>query len=190
MIGGMNKANAQLVDYLLGQKRETAHALMRDFKIVDYQKNRVVHSFDTGVHQTLFYENDTCIRFYWAVENNRLDWFKEQLLESGYKFIDAARFEKDSLTLVLRKLGSGKATMFLASIDKSKLTGERYASGKKVIDPKAVNLEPLPLLQQAILAEDNAIKKDSTRTKKHKDPSKHWVGNEYGKLKILGWDLD
>lgn len=190
MVGAMNPANAQLVDKLIGQKRETAHALMRPYKIVDYKKERVVHSYATGIHQTLLYEKDTCTRFYWAVAEAQLDEFKSLLVESGFKPNEEAGFVKDSLVLLVRKLSSGKATMFVASIDTTKLTGKREVSGKLVVDHTAPNQEPLPLLQQAILAEDKAKKSDTVEVKKKKDPQRHWIGDEKVKTSILGWELD
>jgi len=190
MIGAMNPANAQLVDQILGQRRSMVHAIMRPYKIVDYKKERVVHNIKPRVHQTVMYENDTCNRFYWAVGESELGWFKNQLAEGGYKPTTNAGFVKDSLVLIVRKLSSGKATMFVASLDKKKLVGKREASGKKIVDLKGPNLEPLPLLQQAILAEDAAKKKDTLKVKKPKDPKRHWVTDKYGKSTILGWDLD
>ena len=186
----MNPANAQLVDQILGQRRSKVHAMLRPYKIVDYKKERVVHNIRSGVHQTVMYENDTCNRFYWAVGKSELGWFKKQLTEGGYKPTTEAGFVKDSLVLTVRKLSSGKATMFVASLNKKMLVGKREASGKKAVDRNDPKLEPLPLLQQAILAEDEAKKKDTVKIKNPKDPERHWVTDKYGKSTILGWDLD
>ena len=186
-------ANAQLVDYVLGQKRSTVSVLMRSHRIVDYKLERVVHEIGQGIHQTVFYANDTCNKFYWAVPTGVLPEFEQMLSESGYKTSADNRFLKDSLALVVRPLGSGSATLFIAVLSPEMKKGQAKQvvqksskksskKGRKTSIPSQVELEAMPLLQQAILAEEA----DST-AKPPKDPKRHWVGEREGKTNILGW---
>lgn len=174
--------DAQVVDGLLGQRRDVTQVLLRPLRIVDYKKERTVFSVEEGIHQTVFYENDSCNRFYWAVTPDKIEHFMKLLSRSGYGSLKDGMMLKDSLELTIRSLESGKATLFIANISKQ-LEGQRDASGKRVVKPPVSNLEALPLLQQAILAEDQ-----DTMPKPPKDPQRHWVGNKQGEATILGWD--
>jgi hypothetical protein len=175
-------SNAQVVDGLLGQRREVTQVLLRPLRIVDYKKERTVFSVEEGIHQTVFYENDSCNRFYWAVTPDKMEYFMDLLSRSGYGKLKDGMMLKDSLELLVKSLESGKATLFIASISKQ-LEGQRDASGKRVVKPAVANLEALPLLQQAILAEDL-----DTTPKPPKDPQRHWVGTKRGETTILGWE--
>lgn len=177
-------SKAQLVDGVLGQKRAIAQVLLRPYRIVDYKKERVVHNIEKGIHQTVLFENDTCRRFYWAVSPNKIDKFKSMLLDGGYSSDSKHGFVKDSLELVIKPLESGKATLFVAALSKE-LKGDRAPSGKVIKKKRIANLEAMPLLQQAILAEEL-----DTTPRPKKDPSDHWVGGKYGKKSVLGWDED
>ena len=181
----LNTASAQLVDGVLGQKRTVVQVLLRPYRILDYKMERVVHSIDNGIHQTVLYQNDTCNRFYWAVTPNASARFEEMLLQSGYQKNSDVLFEKDSLQLTVKPLESGQATLFIASISQE-LKGNRDASGKPVVvrSANASSTEPIPLLQQAVKAEEG----DTTKVKKPKNPQRNWVGGKYGKTNILGWD--
>ena len=175
-------SKAQLVDGVLGQKRTVVQVLLKPYRIIDYKKEREVHNIDNGIHQTVLFENDTCRRFYWAVTPDKIDKFKSMLLDGGYKADGTSGFVKDSLELVAKPLESGKATLFIAALSKE-LKGDRNAAGVIIKKKRVANLEAMPLLQQAILAEEL----DST-PKPKKDPSDHWVGGKYGKKSVLGWD--
>ncbi len=172
--------NAQLVDGVLGQKRTTTQVLLREFRILNYGKDKVVYNINKGIHQTVLYKNDTCTQFYWAVLTDKLEAFKQTLVSNGYRLEIDESYTKDSLELTVRPLNSGKATLFLASLSKT-LKGNREASGKRKQERKEFNLEALPLLQQAILAEEN-----DTTQKKPKNPRRHWIEGKYGKVSILG----
>lgn len=175
-------SKAQLIDAILGQPRDAVQVLLRPLRLIDYKKERVVHNVEIGIHQTVLFENDTCQRFYWAVVPNKMDKFKSMLLDGGYRSVPNKGFVKDSLELVQKPLESGKATLFIAALSKE-LNGDRDASGRKVQKKKMANLEAMPLLQRAILAEEQ-----DTTPKPPRDPSDHWVGGKYGKTNILGWD--
>ncbi len=182
LLGG--NCSAQLVDGILGQKRTIAQVLLRPYRIIDYGKERVVHQIDEGINQTVFFENDTCVKFYWAVDTELVDTFKSRLLNEGYVLHELG-LRKDSLELSLKPLPSGKSTLFIASISAT-LAGDRDPSGRPVVvrTTKVVENEPTPLLQQAIMDEE----KNRPEQKKHKDPKRHWVGNQDGELRILGWE--
>lgn len=178
-------SNAQLVDGILGQRRDLVQVLLRPYRIIDYQKDREVHNIESGIHQTVLFEQDTCRKFYWAVTPARMDYFKGMLAGKGYRQSETGKFVLDSLELTLRELPSGKATLFVAGISED-LAGKREASGvlKKEKKKELSTIEGMPRLQQAILAEE----RDSTNHKKPKDPRRHWVGGKYGNSTILGWD--
>lgn len=179
-------AKAQLVDGLLGQKRALVQVLLRSYKLVDYQKEREVHIISKGVHQTALFENDTCVRFYWAVNTEHVPDFRNQLAINGYRPNEAGMFVKDSLELIVKPLDSGKATLFIAALSQ-KLQGKRDAAGRPVVPAKKVMASDneLPLLQQAILAEEA----DSlSSTKKVRYPEQNWVGTRSGTTTILGWE--
>jgi len=180
-----SSAQAQLIDGLLGQKRALVQVLLRPYKLVDYQKEREVHIMSKGVHQTALFENDTCIRFYWAVNTDHLPDFRNQLAADGYRPNEEGMFVKDSLELIVKPLDSGKATLFIAALS-TKLQGKRDASGKPIVSKKIVSSDnELPLLQQAILAEEA----DSlSSTKKVRYPEQNWVGTRSGTTTILGWE--
>lgn len=178
-------ANAQLVDELIGQKRIKVQALLKPYRLLDYKKEREVHSIEKGLSQTVLFENDTCVKFYWMVTPEELNNFQQLLGKNGYK-ADGAGFVKDSLELLVRELNSGKATLFIASIS-PKLTGKRDAAGRPVKDKVRSEVQTMPRLQQAILLEEEEAKKDSV-IKKPKDPTRHWVGGSVGNTKILGWE--
>lgn len=182
-----NTSNAQLVDGVLGQKRTVVQVLLRPFRIIEYDKDRVVRFIDTGIHQTVLFENDTCVKFYWAVDADGMDAFKSRLMEAGY-VADANGFKKDSLELTLKPLASGKSTLFIASISPG-LEGARDASGKLVVvrNNRFVENEPVPLLQQAILAEEKD-KRAGKKPKEPKNPKQHWVGEKEGTVRVLGWE--
>lgn len=177
-------ANAQLIDGILGQKRTVVQVLLHPYRIMDYEKDRVVYNVEKGIHQTVLYINDTCKQFYWAVSKEQMPLFKAKLLDGGYSLKAENKFVKDSLELVVRPLNSGKATLFMASLsEKLKLSGNRDATGKVIKKKRVMNLEAMPLLQQAILTEEN-----DTTPKKPKDPERHWVGERDAKATILGWE--
>lgn len=182
LFAGAFSSKAQLVDGVLGQKREVVQVMLRSFRLIDYKKEREVHGVEAGIHQTVLFENDTCQRFYWAVTPDKIDKFKSMLLDGGYQSVSGNSFVKDSLELLAKPLKSGKATLFIAALSKE-LKGERDASGRRVQKKKIASLEAMPLLQRAILAEER-----DTTPKLPKDPSDHWVGGKYGKTSILGWD--
>ncbi|MCF8460418.1 MAG: hypothetical protein K9G46_06820 [Flavobacteriales bacterium] len=179
-----SSVNAQLVDGVLGQKRTVVQVLLRPFRIIDYKKERVVRFIEEGIHQTVLYENDTCVNFYWAVDSAAIPSFKTQLANAGYT-ATADGFVKDSLALSIKPLASGKSTLFIAAITGG-LVGDRDASGNLVVvrTKRMVENEPMPLLQQAILAEE----KNKFAEKKPKDPKRHWVGEKEGSMKVLGWE--
>ncbi|MFT6027049.1 MAG: hypothetical protein ACI8P5_001308, partial [Bacteroidia bacterium] len=181
LVGGYT-TNAQIVDGLLGQRRTLVQVMLRPYRIIDYKKERVVHNIESGIHQTVLFENDTCKRFYWAVTPEKMDKFKSMLLDGGYRSEKSIGFVKDSLELIMKPLNSGKATLFVAALSKE-LKGNRTLSGKIIKKKRAASLEAMPLLQQAILAQER-----DTTPKPKKDPSDHWVGGKYGKTNILGWE--
>lgn len=182
LFAGSFSSKAQLVDGVLGQKREVVQVLLRQFRLIDYKKEREVHGVEPGIHQTVLFENDTCQRFYWAVTPDKIDKFKSMLLDGGYRSAAGNGFVKDSLELLRKPLKSGKATLFIAALSKE-LKGDRDASGRRLQKKIIANLEVMPLLQRAILAEER-----DTTPKLTKDPTDHWVGGKYGKTTILGWD--
>lgn len=182
-------ANAQLVDAILGQKRSRVSVLMRSHRIVDYKLERVVHAVGDGIHQTVFYENDTCNKFYWAVPNDAITDFEAKLIDAGYKPASPDGFVKDSLELMIKPLESGMTTLFIAVFSaemKAKQAvvrkHKRQKQAQKSNFPSQIELEAMPLLQQAILAEEA-----DTTAKPLKDPERHWVGDREGKASILGW---
>ncbi len=182
LIGSSTLGHAQLVDELLGQPRNKVSVLLRPYRIIDYKKERVVHNVQKGIHQTVLFENDTCKRFYWAVTPDNSDKFKSMLLDAGYSIAKNIGFVKDSLQLMEKPLKSGKATLYIAALSKE-LKGNRDASGAPVVDRETVvNIEAMPLMHQAILAEEN-----DTTPKPLKDPTDNWVGGKYGKVEVLGW---
>lgn len=182
-------AKAQLVDAILGQKRSAVSVQMRPHRIVDYKLHRVVHSVGDDILQTVFYENDTCNKFYWAVPNSALASFTAQLVAAGYKPKGENGFVKDSLEVVVEPIESGNATLFIAvlsaemrKIQSSFRAQRRQKQRQRTNAPLPVELEPMPLLQQAILAEEA-----DTTAKPSKNPERHWVGEREGKTRILGW---
>jgi len=185
-------ANAQLVDAILGQKRSLVSVLMRPYRIVDYKLERVVHAVGDGIHQTVFYENDTCNKFYWAVPTDAIPEFTAKLTDAGYRSTSENSFVKDSLELVLKPLESGTATLFIAvlstemkemqaTVQKQKRKKQQKQKQNTSL-PSQVELEAMPLLQQAIIAEEA-----DTTLKPPKNPQRHWVGERDGKTKVLGW---
>ena len=174
-------ANAQLVDGVLGQRRSLVQVLLKPYRIIDYKVDREVHNIETGIHQTVLFEEDTCRKFYWAVVPEKMLQFETLLVENGYE-ASATGYAKDSLMLAMKSLKSGKATLFIASISKE-LEGKRDASGQIVVVKPKVQTENLPLLQQAVLEEEQKPKE-----KRKKDPKRHWVGTEQGTTSILGWE--
>ncbi|MCF8277596.1 MAG: hypothetical protein K9J17_12755 [Flavobacteriales bacterium] len=175
-------ANAQLVDGIIGQRRDLVHVYLRPYRIIDYKMERMVVNVDKGIHQTALFENDTCTRFYWAVTPESIQNFKVMLLESGYSINSSGDgFVKDSLELTIKPLDSGKATLYIASIS-SGLKGKREVSGKPAKVKKVVEVQAMPLLQQAILEAE----KDTT-AKPPKDPKRHWIGGKYGSANLLGY---
>ena len=177
-------ASAQLVDGLLGQPRTVVQVLLKPYRIIDYQKERVVHNVEEGIHQTVMFTDDTCRKFYWAVTPERMDYFLGMLAGKGYRADASGNFVLDSLELSKRDLPSGKATLYIASLSAS-LEGKRDATGAKVKPKQTVYVEPLPRLQQAILEED---RKAAGKQKKPKDPTRHWVGSRFGSTSVLGWE--
>lgn len=186
-------ANAQLVDEILGQKRSLVSVIMRQNRIVDYKLERVVHATGDGIHQTVFYENDTCNKFYWAVPTEAISDFTAKLTYAGYKPTDENGFVKDSLELVVRPLDSGTATLYIAVLSKGMKEMQALAQNQKRKKqqnqrqkssvPSQLELEAMPLLQQAILAQEA-----DTTPKPPKNPQRHWVGKRDGKTSFLGWD--
>jgi hypothetical protein len=186
-------ANAQLVDAILGQKRSLVSVLMRPYRIVDYKLERVVHTAGDGIHQTVFYKNDTCNKFYWAVPTDVIPEFTAKLTDAGYKPTAENGFVKDSLELIVRPLESGTATLFIAVLStemkemqaaaQKQKRKKQQTQRPKASVPSQVELEAMPLLQQAILAEEA-----DTTPKPPKNPQRHWVGEREGKTSILGWD--
>ena len=184
--------NAQIVDEIIGQKRSRVQALLKAYRLVDYKLEREVHTIESGIHQTVLFENDSCKKFYWAVTPSSIDRFKSLLIDNGYTSNQGKGYVKDSLSLQVRPLESGKATLFIASIT-GELKGKRDAAGRVVVKKRkpmdGTGQVELPLLQQAILEEERKAKLDTTpKRKKVKDPSKHWVGTPTGRTKVLGWD--
>ena len=182
--------NAQIIDKIIGQKRSRVQALLKSYRLVDYKQEREVHTIESGIHQTILFENDSCKKFYWAVVPSSMDRFKSLLIDNGYIVDSNIGYAKDSLKLEARKLESGKATLFIASISREELTGDRDAAGRAVVKKSkrldgTGEVQTLPLLQQAILEEEMKAKKDTT-PKRKKDPTRHWVGPTYGKTTILG----
>jgi hypothetical protein len=184
--------NAQIVDELIGQKRSRVQALLKPYRLVDYKVEREVHTIESGIHQTVLFENDSCIKFYWAVTPNSIDRFKSLLIDNGYTIEANTGFAKDSLKLQTRTLESGKATLFIASLSKAELKGNRDAAGRVIVEKVkpmdgSGEVQTMPRLQQAILEEEKRAMLDTT-PKPKKDPSRHWIGPTYGKTSILGWD--
>lgn len=178
------QCTAQLVDGLIGQPRSVVQVLLKPYRIIDYQKERVVHNLEEGIHQTVMFTDDTCRKFYWAVAPEKMDYFSGMLVGKGYSQNEAGNYVLDSLELSQRELPSGKAILFIATLSE-KLEGNRDATGAKVKPKNEVYVEPLPRLQQAILDEE---RKSSGKEKKPKDPKRHWVGSRYGSTSILGWE--
>lgn len=185
-------SNAQIVDGIIGQKRARAQALLKPYRILDYKKDREVHSIRSGIQQTLLFENDSCKRFFWAVVPEKQMEFEKMLAHSGYFKNDDDSFKKDSLLLNVRALESGKAVLYVASIDPA-LQGQRDAAGRKVVAKKKkqtqqkqstnnANVEDMPRLQQAILEAEQ-----DTTPKPKRDPRDQWVGSSFGTTRILGW---
>ena len=183
-------AEAQLVDQVIGQKRSKVQALLKPYRILDYKQEREVHNIEPGIHQTVLFENDTCKRFYWAVTPTGMPRFKVLLLDNGYQKTESG-FAKDSLQLLARDLESGKATLFIASIQIEKKAAAKKttasSSKRKKKLPSQSELQAMPLLQRAILEEETRQKSDTIPVKNNRDPKQHWVGNSYGETHILGW---
>lgn len=182
---------AQLVDEVLGQKRSQVSVLMRPHRIVDYKLERVVHAIGDGIHQTVFFENDTCHKFYWAVPTTVLPQFRQRLLAANYVFASDTHLTKDSLLLLQKPLETGNATLFIALLtpEMKQLQGQlrkplarRERKGQQTKAATAVTLEPMPLLQQAILEQEA-----DTTAKPRKDPERHWIGTSQGTTRLLGW---
>jgi hypothetical protein len=110
-----------------------------------------------------------------------MDYFTNLLLESGYKRVGDDGFVKDSLKINVKPLKSGKATLFIADLTAEMKQMQRVVYQQKMQKP--TGQEPLPLLQQAILAEER-----DTTAKPPKDPQRHWVGRKKGRATILGWE--
>lgn len=161
--------------------------MLKPYRILDYKKDREVHSIRKGMQQTVLFENDTCNRFFWAVVPAKQSEFEKMLGHSGY-IQEEDGFKKDSLTLNVRALESGKAVLYIASINPV-LKGERDAAGRKVVAKKrkkkrevSGESQNMPRLQQAILEAEQ-----DTTPKPKRDPRDHWVGSSYGTTRILGW---
>lgn len=208
ILSSMTVVMAQPIDSIIGLKRTKVQQILRPYRILDYQRDRVSYQMDKGVRQTVLYINDTCTSFHWAVSTPQLASFLSSLEQVGYVHTSDGTMVKDGLSVDVRTLESGKATLLtvkatsaptltatdklpevVSATSKETETTSKTTSGRKRPDRyanvpmnrgRAVVID-LPLMQQEALLE----KADTTRMLK--DPTRNWVGEAQGEAKFLGF---
>lgn len=186
-------AAAQPVDGIIGKKRSRVQQMLREYRILDYQKTRVEYALDKGTRQTVIFNNDTCAAFFWAVNIDRVPEFTSRLLEHGYTIAPDSSLVRNGIVVRPQRLESGKAVLFSASLDESIAVSDvaQFGSTQKNGGDKQVKDDtprvrgpivlPLPLMQQAALIED------ADTTVKVKDPTRNWVGGTDTEVRFLGY---
>lgn len=197
------QAVAQPVDAIIGLKRTRVQQILRPYRILDYQRDRVLYEMEKGVRQTVLYVNDTCVSFLWAVNNDRIPGFRSSLEAAGYVLSPDGTYVKDGLEVTVTALESGRASVFtaraagayrptdgrplLAQGDrpetgtgrKGKKKTDRYAN-VPMRHGEAVVID-VPLMQQ------EANREKAEGVKRVKDPQRNWVGDAEGATRFLGW---
>lgn len=178
-------SNAQLEDSIIGLKRAKVQQLLRPYRILDYQRDRVAYGISKSVRQTVVYEEDTCTSFFWAVETAKLSGFVSQLKSAGYAQQSDGAYVKEHIRVTERKLESGKAVLFAAVSTVSPRSLAIEARNRNA-DDKAFTgrrgdpiMMELPLMQQQVMVDT---------VPKIKDPTRNWVGGEHTTVKVLGWE--
>jgi len=183
---------AQPVDGIIGKKRSRVQQMLREYRILDYQKTRVEYALDKGLRQTVIFKNDTCTAFFWAVSTDRVQEFTTRLHEHGYTITPDSSLVRNGIVVRPQRLESGKAVLFSASLDESVAVSDAARSGTapdNSINKKAKDdaprvrgpiVLPLPLMQQAAMIED------ADTTVKAKDPTRNWVGGADTEVRFLG----
>ena len=186
-------AAAQPVDGIIGKKRSRVQQMLREYRILDYQKTRVEYALDKGLRQTVIFKNDTCTAFFWAVNTDRVPDFMGRLQAYGYALAPDSSLVRNGIVVRSQRLESGKAVLFSASLDESIAVSDvaQFGSTQKNGGDKQVKDDtprvrgpivlPLPLMQQAALIED------ADTTVKVKDPTRNWVGGADTEVMFLGY---
>lgn len=186
-------ASAQPVDGIIGKKRSRVQQMLREYRILDYQKTKVEYAIDKNTRQTVIYVNDTCTAFFWAVNADRASDFMEKLQAHGFVFLPDSSLERNDVLVHPQRLESGRTVLFSASL---KQTVEHEAvfprsaeaqkgagkNGKQDVQRvRGPIVLPLPLMQQAAHIED------ADTTIKVKDPTRLWIGGAETQVRLLGY---
>ncbi len=200
-----SKAVAQPVDAIIGVKRTRVQQMLRPYRILDYQRDRVSYEIEKGVRQTVLYVNDTCVSFLWAVNADKLQGFIQQLEAAGYSSSTDGSLKKQDMVVSIAELSNGKVSVLtvqgsgiprstdaklLANAQESQQVVGKNKKGKQKHDRYAnvpmkhggAVVINVPLMQQ----EANREKAEGVRPEK--DPQRNWVGDAEGSTRFLGWE--
>jgi hypothetical protein len=200
---GAMKAVAQPVDAILGLKRARVQQILRPYRILDYQRDRVSYEMEKGVRQTILYVNDTCVSFLWAVNTDKVADFRSSLEAAGYVSTADGSYAKEGMEVTVTALESGKVSVFTARATgsfrpmddrplMSTQVGQHPNTGRKgrkrpdryanvpMRHGEAVVID-LPIMQQ------EANREKAEGIKLVKDPQRNWVGEAEGSTRFLGW---
>jgi hypothetical protein len=207
-------ADAQPVDNIIGVKRAKVQQILRPYRILDYQRDKVAYQIEKGVRQTVLYANDTCTSFLWAVSTEQLPAFISSLEKSGYVRSSDGSLTKDGLVVDARLLESGKATLLsvrregaatievqqpLAAVSTPKTQTKEGGKSEKTASKgqrkyKSSRYDNVPMNRgKAVVIDMPLMQQEVQRekanpVKKVKDPQRNWVGEAEGSAQLLGWD--
>lgn len=214
LFSGLIVVYSQPVDNIIGVKRAKVQQMLRPYRILDYQRDKVAYYIDKGIRQTVFYANDTCTSFLWAVNTEQLPAFITSLETSGYVRSSDGMLTKDGLVVDVRLLESGKATLLsvrregaattdaqqpLAEVSIPKTQTKEGGKSEKSSTQaqrkyKTDRYDHLPMNRGKALVIDmplmqqEAQREKANPAKKVKDPQRNWVGEAEGSVKLLGWE--
>lgn len=206
--------HAQPVDNIIGVKRAKVQQILRPYRILDYQRDKVAYHIDKGIRQTVLYATDTCTSFLWAVNTEKLQGFITSLEKAGYVRAADGSLTKDGLVAEARPLESGKATVFTVRrfATESAETQQSLADATAPKEPATETKAPekatskgkkknrtdrydnLPMNRgKAVVIDMPLMQQEAQREKanpvqKVKDPTRNWVGDAEGSARLLGWD--
>ncbi len=179
--------------------------MLRPYRILDYQRDRVSYEIEKGVRQTVLYVNDTCVSFLWAVNADKLPAFIKQLEAAGYTSSTDGSLKKQDMVVSIAELSNGKASVLtvqgngiprsadsklLANVQASQQVVGKNKKGKQKHDRYAnvpmnrggAVVIDVPLMQQ------EANREKAEGLKPEKDPQRNWVGDAEGSTRFLGWE--
>ncbi|MCF8257860.1 MAG: hypothetical protein K9J06_09910 [Flavobacteriales bacterium] len=218
LVIGPAMAEAQPVDNIIGVKRVKVQQMLRPYRILDYQRDKVTYQIEKGIRQTVLYVNDTCASFLWAVNTEQMPAFMSSLEKAGYLQLREGSLSKEGLMVEMRPLDSGKAMVFSARRGMSAATEQGGAvavadagaagrseaetgpkhpvsSGKKVGKKKRPDrYANVPMNHGKAVVIDMPLMQQEVQREKAKpvkevkDPARNWVGEAEGSARLLGWD--